>query len=85
MNPIPMSKRPIVCDTTLLLYLGRIDQIQLLSALVPPSPCHPLSPHPPRSIRALALNRPSTFSPLILGPGGGIIGLVVNLHCSTYS
>jgi len=33
MNPIPMSKRPIVCDTTLLLYLGRIEQIRLLPAL----------------------------------------------------
>jgi predicted nucleic acid-binding protein len=28
-----MSKRPIVCDTTLLLYLGRIDQARLLPAL----------------------------------------------------
>ena len=33
MNPIPMSKRPIVCDTTLLLYLGRIERIRLLPAL----------------------------------------------------
>jgi|GEM_PF-104857 len=28
-----MSKRPIVCDTTLLLYLGRINQTRLLPAL----------------------------------------------------
>ncbi len=31
-----MSKRPVVCDTTVLLYLGRIDQINLLSALFAP-------------------------------------------------
>jgi len=28
-----MSKRPIVCDTTLLLCLGCVDQIRLLPAL----------------------------------------------------
>ena len=31
-----MSKRAIVCDTTVLLYLGRIGQIDLLSALFSP-------------------------------------------------
>lgn len=31
-----MNKHPLVCDTTLLLYLGRIDEIQLLSALFEP-------------------------------------------------
>ena len=31
-----MSKRPIVCDTTILLYLGRIDQIDLLPTLFTP-------------------------------------------------
>ncbi len=31
-----MSKRPIVCDTTALLYLGRIGQIELLPALFTP-------------------------------------------------
>ena len=28
-----MSKSPVVCDTTVLLYLGRIGQINLLPAL----------------------------------------------------
>jgi predicted nucleic acid-binding protein len=31
-----MSKRPVVCDTTVLLYLGRIGQIDLLPALFNP-------------------------------------------------
>jgi predicted nucleic acid-binding protein len=31
-----MSKRAIVCDTTVLLYLSRIGQIDLLSALFSP-------------------------------------------------
>ena len=31
-----MSKRSLVCDTSLLLYLGRIGQVQLLSALFEP-------------------------------------------------
>ena len=31
-----MPKRPIVCDTTILLYLGRIGQIGLLPALFDP-------------------------------------------------
>ena len=31
-----VSKRPIVCDTTVLLYLGRIGQIHLLPALFEP-------------------------------------------------
>ncbi len=31
-----MPKRPIVCDTTVLLYLGRIGQIDLLPALFDP-------------------------------------------------
>lgn len=31
-----MSKRPVVCDTTVLLYLGRIGQIDLLPALFTP-------------------------------------------------
>jgi len=31
-----VSKRPIVCDTTVLLYLGRIGQIELLPALFTP-------------------------------------------------
>ena len=31
-----MSKRPLVCDTTVLLYLGRIDQTALLPALFTP-------------------------------------------------
>jgi predicted nucleic acid-binding protein len=31
-----VTRRPIVCDTTVLLYLGRIDQIDLLPALSDP-------------------------------------------------
>lgn len=31
-----MNKHPLVCDTTLLLYLGRIGEIQLLPALFEP-------------------------------------------------
>ena len=31
-----MSKHPLVCDTTILLYLGRIGQIDLLPALFAP-------------------------------------------------
>jgi predicted nucleic acid-binding protein len=31
-----VPKRPIVCDTTVLLYLGRIDQIDLLPTLFDP-------------------------------------------------
>ena len=31
-----VSKRPIVCDTTVLLYLGRIGQLDLLPALFEP-------------------------------------------------
>lgn len=31
-----MSKQPIVCDTTVLLYLGRIGQADLLSELFAP-------------------------------------------------
>ena len=31
-----MSERPLVCDTTVLLYLGRIDQTALLPALFTP-------------------------------------------------
>lgn len=31
-----MPKRPLVCDTTVLLYLGRIDQTALLPALFTP-------------------------------------------------
>ena len=31
-----MSKKPFVCDTTILLYLGRIGQIDLLPALFAP-------------------------------------------------
>jgi predicted nucleic acid-binding protein len=31
-----VSKRPIVCDTTVLLYLGRIGQVDLLHALFAP-------------------------------------------------
>ena len=31
-----MPKRPLVCDTTLLLYLQRINQIELLPALYGP-------------------------------------------------
>ena len=31
-----MPERPLVCDTTVLLYLGRIGQIDLLPALFTP-------------------------------------------------
>jgi predicted nucleic acid-binding protein len=31
-----VSKQPLVCDTTIPLYLGRIGQIDLLSALFAP-------------------------------------------------
>ena len=31
-----VSKRPIACDTTVLLYLGRVDQISLIPALLAP-------------------------------------------------
>jgi predicted nucleic acid-binding protein len=31
-----VSKRSVVCDTTVLLYLGRIGQIDLLPALFTP-------------------------------------------------